>query len=654
MIAENKKTRDEEIEKNSEYEKNTRPSVRISTFLVRIALFTELIILVIYYICTGIYFLTLPDYFAWSAGFYISFGLLLAVGIIYLGIFHASHRFSIIATIGLGLISLSDPIWNPFLRNDLLFWEWSSLGIMYYIYGIIIIACGLFSIPHVIIISIARKKQARKEMLKLGRDGIKIGIIKRISQIQLRAFKRNFRKYKALHIACICALATSGLLALGFYEDWFSQNQVVIIKPADYKVEIAIFTQMEDTAYTVAQKEAFDRHETIIVCHDAPYFVTPDIWNADPFGWQVNITNTTAYLNARTWYVNKCNYWKSNYPGVCIMPVVHGIPCGTPTDLSASNGTHGVGGTIWMARQFLEIAVEDNLTNVVGIHTDQEDCQDHWDVDGNDLRDRERNHQANENWIAFFQWVNDSYSTPEWQVFFSSIPNRDKFTFQTTFGMLSGVDGLDGDDDMDVYVRNNVLRVPHWDDYTPMIYVDGAKSPDEGHYQLYQNLRAINDSLSHYGLEERIGAYLGIMGMGIFKGGSATLTQYEAGSQVVASGFDILVRQALIVKSFRAPRVSLFLGTTVGDMIGIFDAYGDDFLDDFNESVNGLGSNNSFDIPMVSCVNGLESYVLVDYLLTSAYNFPVIYAMLLGVVIGGPILCDVKIREKLFKYFGRR
>ena len=72
-----------------------------------------------------------------------------------------------------------------------------------------------------------------------------------------------------------------------------------------------------------------------------------------------------------------------------------------------------------------------------------------------------RNDLATAAWNEFFSEVNQVY------------PNQ--FQFQTTFGLSSAIDVFDGDNDLDVYERNNVMRVPGWDEFAPMIYTAGVR-----------------------------------------------------------------------------------------------------------------------------------------------------------------------------------
>nr|MDO8112662.1 hypothetical protein [Candidatus Sigynarchaeota archaeon] len=613
--------------------------VRASTLIMRFALAAEFVVVVIFHLVSGLYLITFPTYLSWTSGFNIAFGIFTAVIVAYLGFYHAEHRFSAFVVILLGCWTIYENLWAPFLNRNGIFLEWSNLGIVFYIYVGVIGIGVIWSIVHIILISVARSRQVQREFApKTARRRSEV-----TTQVFLHSMTTSLRKHKAMHLVCIGLVVGSGLVVLGFLNNSFWVGQTVQITPGSRQIEIALFTRLDYNFYTPDQLASMNNHSLLIITHDTPAFVSTEQWNADPFHWMDNITTTAAYINGRAAFVSLCSYWRDHYPNVHIMPAVLGIPCGYPIDLSMTNGSHGVGGTIWQAKQYLLTAVEYNLTNVVGLHADQESCQSVWNVQSQ-WRNRTRNHEANANWISYFQWVNASYARPDWITYFNNTGNRTTFYFQTTFGYDSCVDGLDGDDDLDVAVRNNVLQVPYWEDYAPMFYKSGYSMLDPAHYKLYLDLQMLNGSLSRYGLQHLIGTYLGITGEGIFRA-SSTFTQLNGKSQQSVTGFDNLVRQALIVKSFGARRVSIFLGTTVENMIGAFDEYGDDFLDRFNASVNGPAAQTPFDILYLPNASELDKEPVRDFILTGSYGFAVIYAIMLGCCVFAAFASDIKYRR---------
>ena len=634
----------EEIEESERF-KEQKMGVRITTAGIRVVTALEIAMIVLYYLVTGIFFTTLPPHFHYSAIFLISFAILLIATTIYFCFIHAKHRFSLFFILAIGYIVIAETIWGPFLEDNEVFGQWTPIGIMYYAcLAIFLVGIG-FMVAHLFTVSYARISQFNRERRLLPKMQ-KIKKSKHLSQLGQRAFQYGFQKKKLAHLIFIPMIAASGFLAAATYFNWFTGNSTVTITPGDYDIEIAMFTRLNPSAYQTSWRENMDDHSVLIITHDTPVLISPTTWNENPFTWIENQTTTTEYINAKNSFINQCNDWKNNYPNVRIMPAVLGVPCGFPTDFSVTNGSHGVGGTLWMAKQYLQIAVDNNLTNVVGIHADQESCQDNWDVDYN--RSRERNEQATANWNAFFQDINASYSEPDWQSFFSTNPNGNKFIFQTTFGTVSALDAYDGDNDLDVMATNNILGVPYWGDYTPMLYHSGSDTTDEAHFKLYNDMLVLNDGLAYAGLEDRIGAYLGITGLELFS--YETQTQFNGTSYETVTGYDVLVRQGLIVKSFNAPRVTIFLGTTAYDgqwMYGVFDTYGDDFLDQYNASLNGPGGDQPFNIKTIYSADQFHEKITRDLFLSEWLHFEFILGVAIAISIIIGFISDANIWKKI-------
>ena len=246
----------------------------------------------------------------------------------------------------------------------------------------------------------------------------------------------------------------------------------ITITPSHKPMELAFWAQMNPNRYTDHQRDALNNYSVLLIPYDTPKWDDTNLAGRDTF---------VAY----------CKYWKENYTDVRIMPVAHGIPGGFVWDGSAE-------GTIAFCWRILDTVIAENLTNVIGINTDQESPQD---LDPElTYRDRERNDNATRLWNKFFEDVNKKY------------PNR--FEFQTTFGIVSAIDQYDGDNDLDVSVWNNVFTVPGWDEYAPMIYTAGGYnynpepiSADKAHFELYFQMSILYDVLTRLGTPEKIGVY---------------------------------------------------------------------------------------------------------------------------------------------------
>jgi hypothetical protein len=132
---------------------------------------------------------------------------------------------------------------------------------------------------------------------------------------------------------------------------------------------------------------------------------------------------------------------------------------------------------------------------------------------------------------------------------------------------------------------------------------------------MYREMQILHDALTVYEWQSRIGVYIGITNMSIF----GNLTKHTFNG-VEGAGFDALVTQGLIAKHFECKRLTIFiLSTEVSSskpgaplMGGCFDSYGDDFLDRYNASVNGVGSTVPFSIKVTEHNNYLD-YVQLDF-----------------------------------------
>jgi hypothetical protein len=122
-------------------------------------------------------------------------------------------------------------------------------------------------------------------------------------------------------------------------------------------------------------------------------------------------------------------------------------------------------------------------------------------------------------------------------------------------------------------------------------------------------------------------------------------------------GYDSLVRDALISKHFGAKIITIFILDTVIEngysMGGVFDTWGDRFLDDFNESINGVNSTRPFTI-----------YADPNYRFMQDMNKDLMYnlgrpeglAMILGLIavdIFGALCLHPAIKGRISKHLGK-
>ena len=119
--------------------------------------------------------------------------------------------------------------------------------------------------------------------------------------------------------------------------------------------------------------------------------------------------------------------------------------------------------------------------------------------------------------------------------------------------------------------------------------------PDQAwiYYQMYYLYKGLEQQ---YGNADRMGVLLGVTNCTCY--GRDVVQEVSDGE--IKYGYNKLVEDSLIAKHFRVETVTIFLlNTVIQDgfaMGGVFASYGDDFLDKFNESINGVNSTNLFTI----------------------------------------------------------
>ncbi len=455
------------------------------------------------------------------------------------------------------------------LRSFIAFWP---IGVVQFHVSLILIVCVLWSLPHYGLLIRRHFRDKTKPRFP---------------------FLTNLKEKPVIEVGFLIVILGTGTFIALDEIGAIRPAEVIELTPQDYEAEFAFWAMLNPDAYTEVQRDALDRHSALLIHFDVAE------WYEEGEPSQQNFIEWTTF-------------WRDNYPNVRIMPVVHGLPGRFIWDGCAE-------ASIRLAHRIIRTVMDNNLSNVIGLHTDQEDAHDVLYEDK--LTSYERNARADELWEQFFEEVETLY------------PNR--FEFQTTFARASFIDPFDGDRDLDVYVRNNVLSIEGWDEFAPMIYVGSGPNYIPGilegakyHYDLYMEMEILYEALSLYGWEDRIGVYLGITNMSIF--GNDTLHEFNG---IQGNGFDALVTQGLIAKHYGCPRLTIFILNTVEGkgghlMGGVFESYGDDFLDRYNASVNGENSTDPIQLPVMRFNNHLD-YVQLDFWL----NFETVFYYLAVITI---------------------
>jgi len=304
-----------------------------------------------------------------------------------------------------------------------------------------------------------------------------------------------------------------------------------------------------------------------------------------------NISQATGKQDFVKWI----SYYNNTYPNITFYFSIPGFPGAFVWDGNLKN-------TFNYAKELVSVIQDYNLTNTNGLAFDIEApwfpslfYQHDFDVAPN----KDRHDESIQQWHDFFDWME------------TNAPELDLFAINY---VEPAIDIFDEDYDLHYIRRFSFLdlNTDGFDEYAPMSYRgvymgtkpygDSMENPlvsysDGGHYWVYTELDLMSRALDEkYGNHDKLGVYLGITNCSAY---GSDYIQYQNG-QPAGYGYDNLVRDALIAKHFGAKRITVFLLTTVIEngysMGGVFDSYGLDFLDRFNESVNGEDSTKSFQI----------------------------------------------------------
>ncbi|MHA1791736.1 MAG: hypothetical protein ACTSVI_03765 [Promethearchaeota archaeon] len=513
----------------------------------------------------------------------------------------------------LGHFALGYYIYSAILRHE----EYYPCMSGIFIFSLILIAIQLVSllfnlINLLILIPIKRHQQYH------GRAKWRLKVISSIKK----------HKSKILLGVLISATLITPMIYLTSNDNW---NLIKIrVLPQDYQAQIAFWGKQDPNAYTSTQRDSLNAFNVTIV-----HFDTPDINNP----------------SIRSQYISNMVYWRDNYPNVKIIPAIPGIPGGFVWDGAAN-------GTTEYAKDFIQLAIDNNLTNIIGVCFDMEFPVKAALVIANVTSEinRSRHQAAIETWKKFFEWRD------------ANAPN---FKVQLVNYYQNALDIFDGDNDLQVISRQNANEITSWDEIAPMIYradcrgtppygdVPYTKPEDacDGHYWLYSKMKilaeAINETYQNETLNKnKLGIYLGITNCTCY-GRDVIVNEHGV---LKETGFESLVTDALISKSFGTPIITIFLLNTVLDpknmsMGGVFDSYGDDFLERFNESINGENSSRAFyifyepELDSNFLMPGVHEYFMIDLLIT-LNGFPGILFVIIIVFINFMI---IKYQEKIKK-----
>ncbi|MBD3350398.1 MAG: hypothetical protein GF364_02825 [Candidatus Lokiarchaeota archaeon] len=615
-----------------------RDFIYLYTFLSLLSLFF------IHYLIFGGYLYTRPWYLTIHAGYHLFLGLSFC-GLCMLGVLMRNQKWALLIILALVPFAVFKIIWRRYIEDFEMLWTWEGFYYIFLALGIIVLIGFLIAFVDVsitlsrILLQTKQKQCRSDEKSEESKTRESIGISKGISNQQslncahIRCKLQSIlTKKQILTLFILTAIVGgTGVLSILYRNGLLFSHREITITPEDYQIVFAGYGDMNHSLFSAAQCEEMNEHNMMMIVHSG-YWIGYEKWLEDPFNWQEDITSSPHYIWWQDYFIDNCLYWKTNYPNIRLIVLIHGIPCGFTTDYSVTNGTHGVGGTLWLGWEVLKTSVEYNLTNVVGIHTDQEDCMRDWYGLSQDFyfKNETRNQQATQNYLDFFKKLEDTYIESEWVEFFghvNSLYGIDHFLFTTTYDDADGplADPLDNDLDLEVFSMNNVFEIPY-DEFVPMLYNDDNLDPDTAHFSLYMQMQLHHLGLNKYGHGmNKAGALLGILDEGLFMN-DENFSQWDGDKYQHVSGFDILCKQILILKAFNCPQVTFFtLSDHPEGFSGIFNAYGLNALDVINDTVNGIDSLDSFNIKIKADSNFMSLEMSYDFLFSQNAHWASIY-----------------------------
>lgn len=465
------------------------------------------------------------------------------------------------------IINWRDQVFNilicigySFLNYMMIFWpraEYAFLivGVFGYIFIIALIGVVVTSLVNLVIYTIL---MLNSRSVPAIRQKLKERILPNIP---------NKKEFLVIFLIFFCGI---GIPTLILYPPIY-WNQEITIHPQNYDAKIAFWGQWHVSSYTEQQRESLNDHSVLI----------------HGYGWSLNTPDEQNFIDNLT-------YWNTYYPNVKFTIAIPGYHNDFVSDIHYET-------TIEKTKYFVRLMNNNShLKNVVGVSYDMEETyfRDIMESEGiSNAPNRERHDNANQSWNELFEWLEEN-------------DNNNLKTYLINY-VETAMDLFDEDNDIQLMHKYNAHEIPHWDKYVPMVYRAGLLGPlpygeypymsyfnqpsDQAwlYYQLYYLYTGI---VQEYETANRMGILLGIINASCY-GRDIIQEEYDG---VVKYGYDKLVEDSLMAKHFGVETITLFLANTVYQdgfaMGGAFATYGDDFLDKYDEAINGENSTDSFTI----------------------------------------------------------
>jgi len=405
-------------------------------------------------------------------------------------------------------------------------------------------------------------------------------------RIRYKQYKINNREKKLIHKVKLKHILVLLIILTGIPLSLLAIPGVlrvpITIEPKDYKINFALFAAYGNVS-TPMGNNLNDHQVTLVFC------CIPDVFND----------------TQKQGFVDTCTHYNNTYPNISLSIAHHGDPGGFLWDGNAEDA-------IRRAKEILNIAKEYNLTNIKGITFDIEPPIP---APGLDVSPNKTRHDdAITLWEGFFEWKR---------------ANAEDFSLIAVYFPEVGADIFDGD--YDYHYLNKVVALEldsdEWAEHAPMIYRDApypdppyGELSDGGSYFTYNRLNLMASVLeAKYGNYDDLGIYL------FYKNGGCY--------NVVDCGYENIVRDTLIAKHFDVETVSIFMYDILNisyEWGCVFEHHGEDFLDRFNESVNGEASTQSFQIYYEPKLSFILNFGIMDMFF---YDTLINFNSLIGVLL---------------------
>lgn len=336
------------------------------------------------------------------------------------------------------------------------------------------------------------------------------------------------------------------LTLMGLFSiNWGDPNYRITV-PADGEgqpMHFSFWSHINTSYYTPEQWEALNNHSAIIIAYSyADYDSETQSYNfhfEDTFMW--------------------AQFLRDNYPNIKLMWPVFG-------------GYYELDYYVNHTYTYLNAIIDYNLNNTIGFVYDLER---HNDTCSHDATLLQQSYDLLQQCIGAIKLVNSSYR------------------IDNTGGIWMMFDKLPLGGSFELYKQHTLMAVTQWDGYQWQLYRGNAVDPASDPYSTDIFERMLS-SVEYLGTEHTIPLF-GMTGVGDYGPNNCTVDGLDC-------NFAGVIKDCQIARALGISEVSFFTLCDAGINSGVyypsmFEAYGEDFLDILNQSVNGLSAPLELVIP---------------------------------------------------------